>query len=296
MTTKPLVSIIIPTYMRNPELIDLSITSALKQTYTNIEIIIVDDSPSDSIERKRVEQYINSLNSNRIKYIKHHKNLGANVARNTGIKFSNGLYCAFLDDDDEWELKKIELQLKKILESKAALIYCKGRVLSEKGEIIKPLNNELHKGDIFNRLIWNNFIGGNSFVMIKKSVFDSIGFFNESMLSNQDWELYLRISRNYKIDYVDEFLVKYYVHSGERISSNPRKKLQGWEYLYNLYSDYLDDNSNVKNYWDLNMISIYLKNKQYKKFLFFIFKTFYYSPSSFISYFKKIYKIKTNQM
>lgn len=292
MKINPLVSIIIPTYNRETTLIKKSINSALNQTYKNIEIIIVDDSPKDFKGRNKVEEYIKSFGDSRINYIQHQENLGANLARNTGIKYSSGDLCAFLDDDDEWELNKIELQVKKIQTSNAALVYCKGRILDQDSKFIRNLNNKLHEGYIFNKLIKGNFIGGNSFIMVKKSVLNDIGLFDENMLSNQDWELFLRISKKYKIDYVDEFLVNYYVHNSGNISSNPIKKLQGWNYLYTLYDNYLEDNRDIKNYWDLNMISIYYKNRLYGKSILYMLKTFIYSPLKFFSYFYKVLKVK----
>lgn len=292
METNPLVSIVIPTFNRKPSLISNSITSALEQTYRNIEIIIVDDSSDDFDDREKVKEYIESINDSRIRYIQHSKNLGANIARNTGIKNSRGEICAFLDDDDGWTINKIELQVNKMIESNAALIYCKGKIFDDNNNFIKIINNELYKGFVFDLLIQRNFIGGNSFVMIRKSVFYSIGFFDDNMLSNQDWELFLRISKKYRIDYVDEYLVNYYVHSFSNISSNPRKKLQGWTYLIDLYQDYLNMNPDIRNYWNLNLISIYLKNRKYDKFILVLLKTFFYSPLDFIFYIKNAYKIK----
>lgn len=293
MIYKPLVSVIIPTFERSPNLIDRSIKSALNQTYSNLEIIVIDDSTNTYKKRNEVEKYLNSLKDDRLIYIKHNENMGANVARNNGIRHSKGEFCAFLDDDDEWELNKIELQLNKIIESNSGLVYCKGKVIDDKTGEVKPLNNKLKRGFIFEDLIYNNFIGGNSFVLIRKNVINEVGHFNESMLSNQDWELFLRVSQNYKIEYVEEYLVNYYNHSDHRISTNPSKKLQGWECLFDLYSSYLEGNPKVQNYWELNMISIYFKNKKYFRCIYMIFKTAIYSPQVFYSYFKKIYKIKT---
>src|SRR5699024_5200652 len=132
MIYKPLVSVIIPTFERSPNLIDRSIKSAQNQTYSNLEIIVIDDSPSTYKKRNEVEKYINSLEDDRLIYIQHNENMGANVARNNGIRHSKGEFCAFLDDDDEWELNKIELQLNKIIESNSGLVYCKGKVIDDK--------------------------------------------------------------------------------------------------------------------------------------------------------------------
>lgn len=98
---KSLISVIVPTYKRKPEMIKRSVDSILAQTYSNMELIVVDDSPNDYQFREDVKLFLNGYD-NRIKYIQHEKNMGANIARNTGVDYSNGKYIAFLDDDDEW--------------------------------------------------------------------------------------------------------------------------------------------------------------------------------------------------
>ena len=105
-----LVSAVIITYKRKPEIVKRALESVLSQTYRPLEIIVVDDSPCDYELRSQVRETVESFNEE-ICYIQHEKNCGACVARNTGLKRAHGKYIAFLDDDDEWVSDKIEKQI-----------------------------------------------------------------------------------------------------------------------------------------------------------------------------------------
>lgn len=111
MSQKPLVSVVIPTYNRNQQTI-AAIESALAQTYSNVEIIVVDDGSKDDSSQV-VERYINQRNSTsqRIFFVSQ-SNQGASVARNTGISKARGEYIAFLDSDDTWAPEKLECQIR----------------------------------------------------------------------------------------------------------------------------------------------------------------------------------------
>ena len=99
-----LVTVVITTYKRPPEIVNRAIQSVLMQTYPHIELIVVDDSPADYELREETARLVTGIGGN-TRYIQHEKNLGACAARNTGLKHANGVYIAFLDDDDEWLLR-----------------------------------------------------------------------------------------------------------------------------------------------------------------------------------------------
>ena len=104
--------IIIPTYKRNTTL-ERAINSVLNQTIGNLEIIVVDDNDEKSKYRKLNEKLMSKYrNNSKVIYLKHKRNLNGAAARNTGILYSKSKYIAFLDDDDEYLEKKIELQIK----------------------------------------------------------------------------------------------------------------------------------------------------------------------------------------
>ncbi|OKH14938.1 glycosyl transferase family 2 [Fischerella major NIES-592] len=105
---EPLVSVVIPTYNR-ADLIKHTLNSAIRQSYKNLEIIIIDDGSVDN-----TEEVVKAIDDSRIRYIRLPNNSGGSVARNTGIENARGEYIAFLDSDDLWIPEKIELQLASI--------------------------------------------------------------------------------------------------------------------------------------------------------------------------------------
>lgn len=260
------VSAIITTYKRPLDVLKRSLDSVLNQTYKNLEIIIVDDSPENFDERKLIEDYLEQLKEDRLIYIKHPKNVGANSARNTGIKNSTGYYIAFLDDDDSWAPQKIEKQIKVFSDEEVGMVYCKAQFIMDSGNK-REVDTKLKRGYIFDDLLYENFIGGTSFVMFTKEALLMVGGFTETLLSNQDWDVYLQIAKNFKIDYVDEVLVNYYWHRGERITSDVNKKIQGWQYLYKLYYKQLIERPTYLSLWELKISYFYLKKLKIWKFL-----------------------------
>ena len=141
MTANPLVSVIITTYNR-VKLLEETLDSVRNQTYSNIEIIVVSDASNDG-----TDLFIQKISDLRMKYFKleHNSGLPA-VSRNHGLKYANGEYIAFCDDDDIWIKTKIEKQLKKI--ENHDICFTKRTFINEKGNTInknRKLTNPLLK-------------------------------------------------------------------------------------------------------------------------------------------------------
>jgi len=249
-----LVSAIISTYKRPPEIVRRAAMSVLNQTYTDMELIIVDDSPSSYELRSDIKIMADSLGE-KVRYIQHEINQGACAARNTGLKNSKGEFVAFLDDDDEWLPEKIEKQLQLMNQNDdVALVYC-GRytyVVSKDETIEQKL--KYYKGKVFDKLILNNFIGSTSFPLIRKSVLEELGGFDVKMKAAQDIELWLRIAKKYDVDYVSDPLVRYYVHEGEQITKNHKNKYEALERLNEINSDYLKTHTKANSIRLLRML------------------------------------------
>jgi len=205
-----MVSIIIPTYNR-AEIISETISLVLNQTYSDLEVIVVSDGPSDDT-RKAVEVFTDS----RMKYYEIAHSGRPAVPRNYGIRKSSGEYIAFCDDDDSWEPEKLKLQMDKFSKDRdLGLVYSQCLIESREKNDIVPRDGK--QGFIFKELFLSyNFIS-NSTVLIKKEVFDTVEFFDEDMRfkATEDFDLWLRIAKKYKIGFVDKPLV---IH-GESIDS-----------------------------------------------------------------------------
>lgn len=200
-----MISVIIPAY--NAErYIKEAIESALSQTYKDIEIIVINDGSTDRTGDIAFQCFQHE--SQRV-LIVHQKNKGASAARNTGIKYAKGEYIAFLDADDVWLPNKLQKQIALLENDKdLALVYSNCyRNTDTLFDIAKP-----HRGFAFSELILDNFIPTSS-VVVRKSILDKVGVFNESFLISQDFDLWLRIAHAHKIDFVDLPLVKYEMDS-----------------------------------------------------------------------------------
>ena len=127
-----LVSVIIP-YFKKKKFIKKTLISVQKQTYQNIEIILIYDDSDDSDYR-----YIMDLTNKdkRIKIIKNTSNLGAGESRNLGIKSSKGKFIAFIDADDIWHEKKLEIQLKFMLYKSHLISHSSYKIIDESDKIV----------------------------------------------------------------------------------------------------------------------------------------------------------------
>src|SRR5215471_1884823 len=125
-----LVSVVIPAYNRE-NVIEAAISCVLSQTYRNYEILVVDDGSSDSTPGilKRLTH-----EDGRIKYLQHPANLGAQAARNTGIRASEGRWIGFLDSDDRWLPESLKVRLGLALQSRKEVIHSECLVLTTDGE------------------------------------------------------------------------------------------------------------------------------------------------------------------
>jgi glycosyltransferase involved in cell wall biosynthesis len=205
---KNLVSVVIPTYNASNFLIK-AIQSVINQTYKNWELIIVDDGSTDQT-RQIVEEF--QKKDSRIKYF-FQNNKGQGAARNLGIKNASGNYIAFLDSDDEFFENKLERVISYFEKDKnIGLIYTDAIIIG--GHLYNKRRSEIftpYSGNIYTKLLFNNFIT-TSTVVVRRGVLQDCGLFDESdLLRNfEDYDLWLRIAKKYKIEYIPEVLTKYY--------------------------------------------------------------------------------------
>jgi glycosyltransferase involved in cell wall biosynthesis len=209
----PEVSVIIPTYNR-AHLIGRAILSVLRQSYQDFEIIVLDDCSTDNTEELIDEM---KKKDKRIRYIRHEKNKGPAVARNSGIKNAKGEYIAFQDSDDEWLPEKLEKQIKIFRKEKhnIGVVYTGMlRIRNNKIKNIPPKFIKKNEGYIHKELLKGNFIGNPS-VVIRKECFKKIGYFNVILPCLEDWDLFIRISKFYNFKYIPENLViSHYTENG----------------------------------------------------------------------------------
>ncbi|MEN6293489.1 MAG: glycosyltransferase family 2 protein [Methanobacterium sp.] len=234
---KPTVSVIIATYNR-AYLIGRAIKSILDQTFQDFELIIVDDGSSDNT-KELITKYMQE--DPRIKYIKNKRNLGLPKTRNEAIKVAQGKYIGLLDDDDEWLPNKLEKQVNKFQSTPktVGLVYCGLIYISRNEKPSKTIIPKL-KGNLFTDILKGNFFGSST-PLIKKECFEKSGFFDGNFSNGEDWDMWIRISKNYEIDYVPEALTLYYVH-GNQMSANFNDTIEGFEKILKKH------NEDINNY------------------------------------------------
>ncbi|MDD5327112.1 MAG: glycosyltransferase [Phycisphaerae bacterium] len=229
---KPAISIVIPTYNRS-RLLVRAVTSVLNQSYSNFELIIVDDASTDN-----TEEVVSSFNDERIRYIRHEKNKGEAAARNTGIKSAKYGYIAHQDSDDEWFPEKLAKQVLAFenCPPQTGVVYT-GFWKEENGKRTYIPSEGINKkeGDIHRELLKGNFVGS-PVTLIKKECFEKAGVFNEGIFHLVDWELWLRISKDYHFKYIDEPLAVAHYHS-DNVSFNYHAFIEALELVLEKYSD-----------------------------------------------------------
>jgi len=194
-----IVSVIIPTY-GGGEYIIRAIKSVLLQDYTSVEIITVDDNgkgtASQIITQERLQPF---LDDSRLHYIVHNKNKNGAVARNTGFKVSKGKYIAFLDDDDTFLPRKLSLQVGQLesLDESWGMSYCSHNTYRNGKHFETVIVKK--SGNILYEILKHEVTIGSSSLLVRRSIYENIGGFDESFQRHQDWEFTARVANVSKI-------------------------------------------------------------------------------------------------
>ncbi|MDE5947153.1 MAG: glycosyltransferase [Oscillospiraceae bacterium] len=236
--TDPVISVVIPVYNREGTIKEC-IESILKQTYTNFEIIVVDDCSKD-----KTADVVDDMNDERIrKVIRLPENHGACYARNTGAAAAKGKYIAFQDSDDIWYPEKLEKQFAFIEKNGYDLVFCgmhrQSNINSEKKYF--PYYKLDTSDDIQEQLLYENCISTQC-ILIKKDIFETIKF-NETVRRYQDWDFAIRAAEKATIAYQEEAMV-YSIVQGNSISSTV-STFNALEVLYKNHYDKIIKNKNT---------------------------------------------------
>jgi GT2 family glycosyltransferase len=262
------VSIIMPTYNRTM-IIKRAINSVINQSFTNWELIIVDDGSTDNTEELIKNEFKEFLNQNKIIYLKENHS-GVSHARNQGLKIAKGNLIAYLDTDNYWESNFLERMcsiFKTYPEYTSAYCVVERDILGKHDFLKVPFNRE--------NLLDGNYIDLNSYIH-KKELYDEMKGFNEKLTRLVDWELILRYTKNNYPFFLNEVLVQYFVDKKfnniglEKLDINNDKNFQKIQELYsdeirlkknfvtnfNIKVDYLNSKNSAKS--DYYNIAVFL--------------------------------------
>jgi glycosyltransferase involved in cell wall biosynthesis len=196
----PCVSVIIPTFNRSRKIIR-ALGSVLRQTFRDYEIIVVDDGSIDDTYQA-LTPYMPM-----IRYVRHKVNRGVSAARNSGIRRAAAPCIAFLDSDDYWIEEKLSVQMEFIERNQGTLACQTEEIWIRDGRRVNPRKKHRKpSGDIFGQSLKLCLVSPSS-VVLKRSLLDEIGLFDENLPAAEDYDLWLRISCRYPVYLIDKALV-----------------------------------------------------------------------------------------
>jgi teichuronic acid biosynthesis glycosyltransferase TuaG len=215
MSTEPVVSVVMPAY-NAARYIEASINSSLAQTMSSLEVIVVDDGSTDDTTE------IVSGYGEKVRLLTQ-QNAGVAAARNRAIEEATGEWIAFLDSDDIWFPDKLQRQLEGA-DSKAWSHTDYVFIGTEfDGTVRSTDTSSKYGGEVTPRLLVENFIG-TSTVLARKNLLIEMGGFAKDLRAISDWDLWLRMSAKFPLDYIGEVLAEYRIHQAA-MSRSARKTL-----------------------------------------------------------------------
>lgn len=202
----PLISVVIPVFNRSG-ILPRALQSVLRQSYSNLEILVVDDHSTENIREVCVSYPVHyQLSDGR----------GVSAARNTGIKKSRGEMIAFLDSDDEWVPQKIELQMEYLQQHPECSFVHSNELWLHNGEPVAQLaKHKKYGGRIFDKCLELCIIGA-SCTMVRRELIERIGSFDEYFPTCEDYDYWLRVCAQENVGFLEEELtIKHAGHSDQ---------------------------------------------------------------------------------
>ena len=219
------ISVIIPTYNSKRSL-ERALDSVFAQTFKDFETIVVDDGSADATESMVRVNYPEAT-------LLQQANSGVSKARNCGVEIASGDYLAFLDADDAWREDKLALQYAQFMSKpELAMVFTDNDVIDKDGNYrcLYRKRERLMEGDLVRNIFSNSGVC-TSTVMVRRSVFLNEGGFNESLITAEDDDLWIRIAARYPVTLLEQPLVKYTLSEGS-LSRTP-------DYIFKGVSQYL---------------------------------------------------------
>ncbi len=257
-----LVSVIVPAY-NHENYIQQCLDSIIAQNYDNIELIVLNDGSKDNTYSKILEYKDKCLTRFKNFQIINKENEGVSKTLNKGIELSKGKFICFIASDDMMIEGRIKKQVEYMNLNNSSISCGNSLILNENTKSSKSIINEKlklqYKGNQFYNLIINYFISSPT-VMINKSVIEKIGKFDENS-KIEDWPYYVKASRDFKIDFINENLCYYRIH-GNNTQTNKKNMFIIEKQVLNKFFEMYDLPTNIKK---KAMSELYIRNKERNK-------------------------------
>lgn len=199
----PRVSVVVTTHNR-AALLPRAVRSVLAQNYDDYELIVVDDCSTDGTPK-----VMQTLTDSRVRAVRHSNNAGASAARNTGIRLARGEYVAFLDDDDEWDGRKLSRQVQVLdaADPRVGLVYTWYDYVDSPGGVRRSGGRSVAVGDISEHMLGWELPAPTSAYMVRSTAVRQIGGFDEALVVGEDRDFLARISERWHVAVVPEVLM-----------------------------------------------------------------------------------------
>jgi len=229
--SKPLVTVIAMCY-NHARFVRECLDSIGRQSYTNIQLIITDDCSNDG-SQELIESWIHKAGIN-CQFLKHVKNVGICRTANEALALARGKYISGVATDDIWQPNKLQVQVDLIerLPDKVGIIYSDAFQMSEDGKLLDKKFIEAHaqcdveskpSGNLHTTMWQGNFIPGMA-TLVRRECYDRVGVYDENLFF-EDWDMWLRISREYDFYYSDEISARYRIVSNSMAHGSTDKML-----------------------------------------------------------------------
>ena len=227
------VSVIIPTYNRATRVTG-AVESALEQTYDDLEVVVIVDGSTDgTLETLREYEH-----NPRVTILVNESNLGHSLARNRGIAEAQGELICPLDDDDRWHREKVETQVARFddVTDSVGVIYTGGIVYSGERRIADLWPSR--RGTLYPNILTEFGLSPHSSHMVRRDAYESVGGFDPVFERGADWDVCIRISREFEFEYIDEPLTYVYRHD-DNLTGISENDLRVRELIWDKYREEL---------------------------------------------------------
>lgn len=204
----PIISVIVPAYNAGRTILK-TIESVQRQTFSNFELIVINDGSTD-----RTLELLDTVKDSRLKVFSY-ENGGVSVARNRGIARAIGDFIAFIDPDDLWTADKLEMQLASLQQHpEAGVAYSWTQFLDGQGESLHAAKPVFFEGNVYAKLLAWDFLYSGSNSLIRRQAIKSVGEFDSTLTHGEDWEFYLRLAASWPFVVVPKPQILYRQTSG----------------------------------------------------------------------------------
>ncbi|MFH7025644.1 MAG: glycosyltransferase [Heteroscytonema crispum UTEX LB 1556] len=237
-----LISVIIPVY-NGEKTICKTIESVLNQTFTDLELIVVNDGSQDS-----TLDIVKSISDSRLQLFLY-PNAGQAISRNRGIKQASGEYISFIDADDLWTPDKLECQLAALQDHpEASVAYSWCNHIDVEGKFLRPGSRIIANGNVYPQLLVANFLENGSNPLIRRQALTEVGEFEASLSPAEDWDLWLRLAANCQFITVSSPQVLYRVSASSASSNINRMELVSLQVIERAFSQAPKSLQHLKRY------------------------------------------------